>query len=151
MGVPISVLDRSKNARPVSVQRKTYQNPYKHLEFQEISSPTPHTHTDSPYQLSSTMWLCITHLGWGKRQGGRGFGLTTDIATCACKRRCQKEKANNYVTIFFYLINKVSKLWFLKIIFKHVPHQCPRSPQFVTFILLLPWSICPHSPVPQNS
>ena len=39
----------------------------------------------------------------------------------------------------------------LKIIFKHVPHQCPRSPQFFTFILLLPWSICPHSPVPQNS
>ena len=35
-----------------------------------------------------------------------GFGLTTDIATCACKRRCQKEKANNYVTIV--LFNKQS-------------------------------------------
>ena len=34
------------------------------------------------------------------------FGHTTAIATCACKGRCQKEKASYYVTIF--LFNKQS-------------------------------------------
>ena len=67
-GVPISVLDRSKNAKPVSVQRKTYKNiqilkelllpPTAPTHRPPAPPPPPDTHTDSPYQLSSTLWLC---------------------------------------------------------------------------------------------
>ena len=89
VGVPgISVLDRSKNARPFSVKRRTLKFPSKQLNFQKSSSPLPlpltHTHTHrQPVPAIINNVIMHHSLGVGLEAKGRGFGHTTDKATYA--------------------------------------------------------------------
>ena len=70
VGVPISVLDQSKNVRSVSIQKKTYKIPSKQLKFQELLPPPP---TPTPTALTSYQQQCdYASLTWG---GVRGKGV----------------------------------------------------------------------------
>ena len=82
VGVPgISVLDRFKNMRPFSVQRKTYEIPSKQFKFPNFKRAPPRPHHPPPPHTPPTartsyhhQWLCITHLGGGGIRG-KGAGI----------------------------------------------------------------------------